>query len=735
MIRINFDVFGDEYAASSRLRAWRLAEALRKKGHQASVGGATDVDIQVFQKVRPIKRQREARRHGAITVYDFDDNYLLPEVGTRESVLAFINGVDVVTVGSQHLLDVVSNYHDTCLLFENPLDVSQDAAVKEHHTWEERLVWFGNPANLVGLEKCGIQLPVTTITKGGDIPWHPTRVDEALTRQDLCVIPVEQSDWHRAKNANRMLKCIALQVPFLAANTPEHRRIVERYHLPEWMLVAEDADWNERINEVGSGLDTLGPVLRRARSLAMEEYGIDSAAAHWLAQVSRTRGSHPVPLQLNNESSAALSGIHMLIVDEFGGYRLPDTLETLRLGEVDYYAVDVVTVGPIPEGWKKSTHVRFHVVSRDFFELYGLVARVANERAAAHATVIARAGTKFTRGFYNSADSWAAQTGLWLFQEQRDMPHLGLADRPPLFTHELLMDPHWPAVVSIVGVQQGDGALVRSEFGSYCVWEALIMQNAAQSLPLRLVPEPFVLISPEVAAATPMDAYAKWVEARDPAMVGELPGMRDEWRRLSHIWHSAVIEEHQELFGAYAATIVPALTVRQAAPAPAPRPLKDVSGEGSDARALFPMLKRRNAGGNARMVRVDGGRTYLIESGCRRHVTSSLIARALEFAIGPIAEVKDDALIGFREGPPVEPVSDSREQAFVLVSGQRLPLRGFPLPATVDSTALDAFPLGDMLDVPMANQSLAAGLRSRLRPRIVAKALRRRVLGRLARMG
>ena len=83
-------------------------------------------------------------------------------------------------------------------------------------------------------------------------------IDDELLKFDLVLIPVAISEWTLSKNANRLLKCIALGVPFLASKTPEHLRTLETAGLDaNHFLVGPKESWEEKI--AGFGARLFGP--------------------------------------------------------------------------------------------------------------------------------------------------------------------------------------------------------------------------------------------------------------------------------------------------------------------------------------------------------------------------------------------------------------------------------------------------------------------------------------------
>src|ERR1044072_4709109 len=104
VLSLRFDTFGDLTTASSRLRAWRLAEFLRQAGHRVSMNQGHQPDVYICQKVRPFGTVRAMREAGALVIYDFDDHLLLEGAeshGIKDEVVAFINSADAVSVGRE----------------------------------------------------------------------------------------------------------------------------------------------------------------------------------------------------------------------------------------------------------------------------------------------------------------------------------------------------------------------------------------------------------------------------------------------------------------------------------------------------------------------------------------------------------------------------------------------------------------------------------------------------------
>ncbi len=106
------------------------------------------------------------------------------------------------------------------------------------------------------------------------------------------------------------------------------------------------------------------------------------------------------------------------------------------------------------------------------------------------------------------------------------------------------------------------------------------------------------------------------------------------------------------------------------------------------------------------------GDVVLVEGMFHRRIASGALATALERTLGvrrPFEEtdvdVVGDSVTAFVEGPPVEVLEGPDGPPFVVVGGQRLAVRGLPLPYPVDGEVRDSFPAGGEIDLRPAGRS------------------------------
>lgn len=563
---INFTTLGDRTTASSRLRAWMIADWLNQHARVASVGAEDIARIEVFQKQQNFPRLRRAKRAGATVVFDFDDNYLLAEVGTRNDVLRFMLGADLVMVGSQALYEEAVQHHDDVYLFQNPIDVALDAPAREERPWRGDLVWFGNRTNLTALEETGLGDRVATITQGGDLEWRVETIDADLTRFDLAVLPVRESQWTLSKNANRMLKCAALKVPFLASRTPEHQRTVEQLGLSSRYLVDYDGDWNAAIDALAGDSARLSADMDVACEAARALYGITPVARAWMHQierVDRARRARRAPRRLRLASRVVdpLGDIDVIVFNENEAVHAERTLTSLRLDEVSFS--DVTVVQPLASEPSARHGARAVQDLPDFFDLYPEIARAMNDGVGSTVLVL-RGGATVHRGMFGQLGEVARDLERpTLLHAQLGSPEMSLAAPPPSTLDELLLHPYLPhALVVPRRLLQAVGGLA-PHFANLAWWELLIRCARHQGAPPILLEETTFEINRTVNARDLITSYLVYLRQRGSPVADELPSKQAETWRLTHTLHAHIVEEHQPLFAAYSPVLLPLLGVEQ----------------------------------------------------------------------------------------------------------------------------------------------------------------------------
>ncbi len=276
-VRFGMRSFGPFNKASARLRCWKIANSLKKAGHSVSVNTGASSDVFYYQKVKELKHFRGiGNKESRLFVFDFDDNYFLPNKGSPAELLSFMNQMDVITVGSHYLYDIAKDYHPNLVVLENPADIIDDTVFKTKFDWNDNIGWFGAPENVLQLKLVDYSGEVTTITRGGDIEFDIQSVDKLLTDFDLLLFPLELTEWNAAKNANRMIKAVCLGVPVLASATPEHIRVAQEFGLSDDFLVFDGDSWQDKIINLQNNFSQVKNQITSARKKALNLYNVDS---------------------------------------------------------------------------------------------------------------------------------------------------------------------------------------------------------------------------------------------------------------------------------------------------------------------------------------------------------------------------------------------------------------------------------------------------------------------------
>jgi hypothetical protein len=513
ILSFRFDTFGDVTTASSRLRAWKLSQFLKTSGHRVTMNEGARCDVYVCQKVRPFASLRAMREAGALVVYDFDDHLLLEGVeshGVREEVVAFMNAADVVTVGSEYLGVDARNFHHNVFVLENPVDIESANLVRGQKAELKRVGWFGTPAGLIDLRAVKMAEPIETITRGGDIEFDLKSIDRTLAAFDLLLLPVEPNRWNLAKNANRMVKAVALGVPVLATATPAHIATVEAFGLDDRFLVREGENWDGKIAGLRQNFSAVQDVVLRARDRAIEMFAMQRIGGNWLQHIERAldaKAAAPPPPESTGQA-----------------------LEDVALVTLAYHsAKQPVSGGGISFG---SRHVVAPEASGDYLELFDAlweaVASVEQEWV-----LITPQGFRPTLGFADEvkrALQCEPHVQLLVVRSQQ----LGFpADEWAAYAKDLrgtLCQPRDPGLLLARRSWLKRQPWRPADCLSYWTW-ILLVQALTEGV-AGVVATPVVLRDKSPAIINICSEYASWAKQNGARHV-ELPYPDIQWRRLS----------------------------------------------------------------------------------------------------------------------------------------------------------------------------------------------------------
>lgn len=709
-LSINFTTFGDETTASSRLRAFKMAEALRKLGHSASVNVATGepCDIQVFQKVRDLKTLRAAHRMDSLTVYDFDDHYLLGDSGARDDIVHFMNLVDLVTVGSRALLEDASRFHDRVVLFENPID-AEPTQQKAQSNELNRIGWFGHQANLEELKRLDLSSGVTTVTGGGDIEWSLDTIDSVLTSFDLILLPLSPTPWNLAKNANRMLKCLGLGIPVLATNTPEHRRVAEQLGLPPDLLIDVDGDWDRRIEELRGKYEVLATEMPDIRLRAWELHGVDVVARRWLESIRETAKAARAPIETADVAHAT-SAFDVVVVGEADA--CATTIRSLRVHELPYNSLTAISGDSLKSAMAEfSDLVDCLDQHSDYFQIFNSIEKAMASQSG-ESILFIQGGTRITRGFFAHLSNLVLERRVWMPRIQFDLPSARLSEVPPTRRVDYLSNPVRPPVLGFDRALYGRASGVQPSLAYLAMWDLTLQLLDTPGVEVVADSIPVAVVDPSHENRELLADYARHIENTQPELRSELPSLEHESDRLLQTLASGVVAKHHARFSEYASTLLPELWRRRESL------LRQVSATpigGQSARPILSLLTPAPGTSQPTLVRNAEGRVSLLDGGLERYVGSRVLAAALEETFGEIRNLgPEETIDNHTPGPPVVLIRDDEGALYCVAGGNRYPVVGFPEPRSASSTDLDRFPLAaDSMDIDRANVGRAQTERKR----------------------
>jgi hypothetical protein len=232
-MRVAYYPAGDRSFASSRLRVYKIADALQLRGHTVAFfpDDPLTYDVVVVQKRTDCAAlMRACREYGVRVVYDVDD--YIPDLP--------VDLADVVTVDTPAKRELYPN----AVVIPDALDVEANSPYKSVHSHAlTRAVWVGNAENLYNIHhaaqacrELGIELTVVTDLSGkhyGEVygvrgvQWTLESADAELVEHDLCILPFSfDGRWGRAwvmsKSANRLYKAWGLGLPVAATPIPSY---------------------------------------------------------------------------------------------------------------------------------------------------------------------------------------------------------------------------------------------------------------------------------------------------------------------------------------------------------------------------------------------------------------------------------------------------------------------------------------------------------------------------------
>lgn len=261
---IGFFPTGDLNAASSRIRAYSLCQALTDLGitpqYEIALRNISKQDVVFIQKKvtrRILRLTRLSSLLGKLVIYDIDDLgphmwYFLTKKHFR-SICKLANVITVSTNAQKEYLEDefhLSNIH----VLPCTIDYFPEKPVRNIHPSDDtlKIIWFGGAQNFHSFETHIVsvlavpnsQLVVVTTSSHIDhlqekYPeiefknWSLNSIIDDLRACDLSILTHEGEFHDHAKSNNKMIASITWGVPALVSNTPDYSSTAHVAGIPE----------------------------------------------------------------------------------------------------------------------------------------------------------------------------------------------------------------------------------------------------------------------------------------------------------------------------------------------------------------------------------------------------------------------------------------------------------------------------------------------------------------------
>ncbi|MCU0542126.1 MAG: tetratricopeptide repeat protein [Oscillatoriaceae cyanobacterium Prado104] len=554
-----FVPFGDYAKASARLRVWKLVECLKNAGHRVTIGHADDCDVYVYQKVRPFDKIQQIKNRDALIVYDFDDNYSLPTQGTQDDLIAFMNSADLVTVGSKYLGEFAGKYHPNIFVLENPVDIISETVERQPRAELKRIGWFGAPEGALQLEIVNIDEPITTVTKGGNIEFDIYTVDRILTEFDVLLFPLEPTEWNLAKNANRLIKAVALGIPVLATATPEHIKVAGELGLSEQFLVEYRGDWKAKLANMRANFASVQAEILQARQRALELYSTESITKNWFEHLVKTPKrwmQQPISKNISESLHPSATGrstsqVAVLLYDYLlsGNFNL--TVEESEVSWSDFGTKYAIAAAPynLCAATAQKANFQYFYPQVDYFEFFQHFQEVVSQ-VKEEWILFVSGGYVLSQGIYAELDKHLQAASPESILVINSNSYGCVSDTQTVSGTDLIQS-IWKRVspgVMLVHrdwVKQYLSKIPR--FLNYWTWYLLLQALREKPTQYRCTTVPAALRKVPVQTVNLSSAYAKWLERNNPQAAAEIPNLEDQWYRITYDISTEIMSEFADL--------------------------------------------------------------------------------------------------------------------------------------------------------------------------------------------
>jgi glycosyltransferase involved in cell wall biosynthesis len=291
-----------EKYGSFRWLGWRLSQRLKRWVREAHYGWARlrsfDVIVierELFDTDDSSLEERFATLPAKL-VLDVDDAVFLNHPEKFERIVSLCDGV---IAGNAALREVTAAHCDRVIVVPTSVDLSQYPAHVHSKTEAPVIGWIGTQSNLGNLKLITSSLHQLSQTHpfrfrviSGDrdafdrldfgqtkIEYQPWRADTALkelSRFDIGVMPLEDTQWTRFKCGFKLLQYMACSIPVIASPVGVNREIVRDHE--NGFLASSEPEWTAALRRLLDDEAIRHRYGQQGKRLVEKEYSTEVAA-------------------------------------------------------------------------------------------------------------------------------------------------------------------------------------------------------------------------------------------------------------------------------------------------------------------------------------------------------------------------------------------------------------------------------------------------------------------------
>jgi len=244
-------------------------------------------------------------------IFDFDDAIFCNSDGSysQTRMSRFIKTAtmcDHIFAGNAYLAQEASKYNPAVTIIPTSVDSNKYALPRQNKPGNTVLVWIGSSSTrkyleqaLPFLEKAALAVPNLQLDVIADfelnsehlainsIAWSESSEAAALSKADIGIAPMPETDWTKGKCALKVLQYMAAGLPVISSKSGVNAYVVEDG--VNGYLVSEDMQWSERIALMSKDKHNLKKMSLAGISRVKSEFDIEVVFQKLLAVLTNLK--------------------------------------------------------------------------------------------------------------------------------------------------------------------------------------------------------------------------------------------------------------------------------------------------------------------------------------------------------------------------------------------------------------------------------------------------------------